>query len=141
MENMSKTWPNRSFASTWPPKHLLSTSPTGPRPRTSHGHKIDAPAATAARPFTVAAPQMMSLDEEGDNDARKGEADAAHAPGRAPSVPAAAGTGAGGSGRDGAGAVIAADDRFDRLRYWADLTAVHPYFFSRRREGAPPRRV
>ena len=136
MENMAKVWPNHSFASTWPPRHLLPTDDdsSGPRPRTSHGRKRDGTAAAhgGARPFTVAAPQMLSLDDD------RGAAENGGGG-------AAVGGGTGQPDRSSVGGsskvVVTADDRFDRLRYWADCSAVHPFFFSRRREGAPPRRV
>lgn len=138
MENMAKTWPNRSFATTWPPRHLLPTSPSpaGLRPRTSHGHKLEPLSplpASVSRPFTVAATQAHPA-HEGDAAARP----ARHRTDRSGLAAAAA---AERMSETGTSALLGPSDRFDRLRYWADLTAVHPFYLSHRREGVPPRRV
>jgi hypothetical protein len=117
MENTTKTWPNHSFSSTWPPRNLAPLA-ADLRPRTSHGRKLQGedPPGSRPRPATVSASQTLSVGDP-------------------------AGQTAGAGGRS----VLrpAPDDRFDRLSYWADCTAVHPFFFRGAlcREGAPPRRV
>jgi hypothetical protein len=115
MENTTKTWPNHSFASTWPPRHLAPLA-TDSRPRTSHGRKLqdEAPAGAAPRPATVSASQTLAVGG-GETAGRTSRSELSPAP----------------------------DDRFDRLRFWADCTAVHPFYFrgAHCREGAPPRRV
>ena len=117
MENKTKTWPNHHFASTCPPRQLAPLA-TESRPRTSHGRKLQDtdPAGTRPRPATVSTSQVLSVSDAAGQTTGRGERGEVAPP---------------------------PDDRFDRLRYWADCTAVHPFFFrgAHRREGAPPRRV